>query len=302
MPNWTDEQKSIIQSPPNARILVNAGPGTGKTAVACARITYLVDKLKIEPENIWLVSFTRTAVHELRSRISEYLNDKQQAKGIRIATIDSYAWAIHSGFSQNAAMTGSYEENIQKVIELIKSKEGVFEYLSDVRHLFVDEAQDVVGVRCELILEIIYALSSDTGVTVLSDEAQSIYGFTEDDTDDGIKETLPRAIRKYFNNFEEKKLVKIHRTDDPILCRIFSEGRQIVSGDENGYQILAKIREFIKDENHGDLGQFRDDIKNIEDMAQSTFMLFRRRGEALEASISRNHTAPPQNVRATNHY
>ncbi len=41
---WTEEQSEIISSRPSARLLVEAGPGTGKTAVACARVAALVDQ------------------------------------------------------------------------------------------------------------------------------------------------------------------------------------------------------------------------------------------------------------------
>lgn len=283
-PVWSEKQTDIIHSPANSRMLVNAGPGTGKTAVACARIAYLINQLGVQPVNIWLVSFTRTAVHELRSRIADYLDQKYQAAGIRIATIDSHAWSIHSGFSKEASLTGSFEENIRNVIKLIKDKEGVFEYLSGVQHLFIDEAQDVVGDRCELMLEIIYALSKGTGVTILADEAQSIFGFAEDVSESGVTETLPEAIRKYFTDFENKELIDIHRTSDPVLCRIFKDGRSIVSHKDNGYESLTKIRQLVKDANHGELGSFRDDITNYDDTSSSMFMIFRTRGEALEAS------------------
>lgn len=283
-PVWTEEQLDVIQSQADSRILVNAGPGTGKTAVACARIAYLINQQGVEPVNIWLVSFTRTAVHELRSRIADYLDQKQHAAGIRIATIDSHSWAIHSGFNREASLTGSFEDNIRNVIRLIQSKEGVFEYLAGVQHLFIDEAQDVVGDRCELMLEIINSLAKDAGVTVLADEAQSIFGFAEDLSGNGIKETLPEAIREYFTNFIDKELLEIHRTSDHVLCRIFKDGRKIVSHKVNGYESLIKIRQMVKDTNHGDLGNFRDDIKNIDDAAESMFLLFRTRGEALEAS------------------
>ena len=55
------------------------------------------------------------------------------------------------------------------------------EYLESVEHLVVDEAQDIVGIRAELlVVEIIRKLSSSCGVTVFADEAQAIYGFADD--------------------------------------------------------------------------------------------------------------------------
>ena len=60
-PDWDLEQLEIIMEPPASWQLVAAGPGTGKTAVACQRVAYLVDE-GVPPSRILLVSFTRTAV------------------------------------------------------------------------------------------------------------------------------------------------------------------------------------------------------------------------------------------------
>lgn len=284
-PTWTDEQLAVIRASHDARLLVDAGPGTGKTAVACARIAYLVEHAHLEPTDIWLVSFTRTAVHELRSRIGSYVGDPGRAAGIRIATIDSHAWAIQSGFRQDATLSGSFEDNIQNVTELIRSHEGVFEYLSSVRHLLIDEAQDVVGPRCELLLELIAALPQKSGVTVLADEAQAIYGFAEDDVPDKIDGTLPELIREHMPEFEERELTEIHRTADPTLRELFSQGRLVVRKRSSGGKArLEKIRELVQTVNHGDLGSHRADLENLPGDLDKAFLLFRKRGEALEAS------------------
>lgn len=278
------EQKAVITAPANARLLVDAGPGTGKTAVACARIAWLINNRGLEPTDIWLVSFTRTAVHELRTRIAAYVGDSRRAAGIRIATIDSHAWAIQSGFRQDASLTGSFENNISRVIDLIQNHEGVFEYLASVRHLVIDEAQDVVGPRCELCLELISALPEASGITVFSDEAQAIYGFAEEDSPGDVEGTLPEMVRKHLDGFKERELTEIHRTSDRVLKAIFQSGREILRDDRTtGAKKLTKLRELVEDTNHRKIGSHRTDLENVH-AGPDTFLLFRRRGEALQAS------------------
>ena len=92
---WDADQRRVIEADTDARLVVEAGPGTGKTAVACARLAYLINEEDIEPSNTWMISFTRTAVAEIRARLHSYVGDASFA--IRIATIDSHAWSIHSG-------------------------------------------------------------------------------------------------------------------------------------------------------------------------------------------------------------
>ena len=72
--NWTEQQKERISADPDARFIVNAMPGARKTAVACAKISNLIDE-GVTPSNIWLVSFTRTAVQELRDRIAGFADE-----------------------------------------------------------------------------------------------------------------------------------------------------------------------------------------------------------------------------------
>ena len=49
--------------------LVVAGAGAGKTTTVAAKVKYLVDKQKIDPKQILVISFTNKAVNELKQRI-----------------------------------------------------------------------------------------------------------------------------------------------------------------------------------------------------------------------------------------
>lgn len=295
--SWTGEQLRVIQAPANRRLLVDAGPGTGKTATACARIAWLLTEGGIDASEIWLFSFTRTAVHELRNRIASYLPDPGVVAALRIATIDAHAWAIHSGFDGQAALSGGFDDNINRVIELVRSHEGVFAYLGSVRHLIVDEAQDVVGPRCELVLEVIHALPKSAGVSVLSDEAQAIYGFAEEGSTAAVEGTLPEKIREFLGDeFEECNLSEVHRTQDHALLQVFRDGRQLIRDKSiDGRARLEGVRELVLQSNHGGLGPYWEDIKDLPKNQSDLLLLFRRRGEALAASG--NMGAEPHRLR-----
>jgi hypothetical protein len=105
---WTPEQLEVIDAERSARQLVQAGPGTGKTAVACARVANLIEKQNVLPHEIFLISFTNAAIHELRNRIKSYLSDPDLASGLRITTIDSFAASLQSGFVPGAIFSGGF--------------------------------------------------------------------------------------------------------------------------------------------------------------------------------------------------
>lgn len=272
----------------NARIVVEAGPGTGKTAVACARLAYLINEEDIEPSNTWMISFTRTAVAEIRARLHSYVGDA--SFGIRIATIDSHAWSIHSGHDPNARLTGSYEENITRVIELLKADEDVADELAQIEHVVIDEAQDLVGQRADLIETLVARLPSECGVTVFADEAQAIYGFS----DDGIgrrktgtskpgKPLLDRLRGAKALGFNTLILKEIYRTSSPGLRKIFSELRKDVLDQQKHRDGLhAEIAERIRA--LADQRGLKWTEMKVADFTSDDLLLFRTRAEVLMAS------------------
>jgi len=285
---WDADQLQVIEAEADARLVVEAGPGTGKTAVACARLAHLISEEDVEPSNAWMISFTRTAVAEIRARLHSYVGDASFA--IRIATIDSHAWSIHSGHDPNARLTGSYEENVARVIDLLKTDEDVADELSQVEHVVIDEAQDLVGQRADLIEELVKRLPSDCGVTVFADEAQAIYGFSDDS--DGHrkgaagkpgKALLDRLRAERSLGFETLILKEIYRTTSPGLRKIFSDLRKDVL-DKNRHrdgfhaETAERIREFA------DKKGLKWTQMKVADFTRDDLLLFRTRGEVLMAA------------------
>ncbi|WP_328274602.1 UvrD-helicase domain-containing protein, partial [Sphingobium sp.] len=100
--DWDPSQKAVILAAADRRLIVDAGPGTGKTAVACARLGHLVLAEDVRPSQTWMISFTRTAIAEIRARLHSYIGDA--AFAVKVATVDAHAWAIHSGYDPAASL------------------------------------------------------------------------------------------------------------------------------------------------------------------------------------------------------
>lgn len=286
---WDPSQHSVIFAPASARLLVDAGPGTGKTAVACARIASLIEKALAEPVNCLIVSFTQTAVYELRSRIGSYLSQPSDAAGIRIVTLDAYAWSLRSGFDESATLTGSYEHGVAAALKIIASNPDAAEYLERAEHVIIDEAQDIVGIRADFVFELIGKLNPECGITVFADEAQAIYGFADDSISHGsseprVADSLPRRLR-LAGGFSNVTLEKVHRTESPVLCEIFTKVRGMVldhsvavAPSTRGNRVRAAVERLT-----GDQGlQARTLDSSI--LTDTSLVLFRRRAEALQAS------------------
>lgn len=284
-----DGQRLIIDGESSERLLVDAGPGTGKTHTACLKVAALVSRDDIPPSRIWMISFTKTAVREIRGRLTSLLGDPADSASVRIATLDSLAWTIHSGFSKDAVLTGSYDDNIDQTLAKIRDNPDVREEFEKIRHVIVDEAQDIIGVRAELVLAIIDAVAPDCGVTVFADQAQAIYGFTEDEGTDGSgKIHLVEELED--REFRSVSLTEIHRTSSPALLRIFRDVRHKVLQTEVAPLTRgANIRMEIGQLADASLGPLRE--LKFSALPANSLVLMRQRSEVLIAS-SFNQTTP----------
>ncbi len=279
---WDDGQLNVIAASGDRRLLVDAGPGTGKTAVACARLAHLILHEGLNPARTWMISFTRTAVAEIRARLFAYVGEDSFA--IKIATLDAHAWSLHSGFDKGAKLTGTYENNIEQVLGLIEGDPDTQDYLSSVRHLVIDEAQDLVGIRARLARRVVEALDPDCGVTVFADEAQAVYDFSEDRSEAGGQSlsTLMETLAQLEPKFERVSLDHVHRTSSSALQAIFRDVRgEVLNGESAG--LFAKVK-----------GRIRE-LVGIEEpsctsnppwgtLESGTLVLFRTRAEALQAA------------------
>lgn len=84
-----------------APVLVDAGPGTGKTKTLVKRIAYLIE-VGIEPENLLVITFSNEAVGELHTRISEKFGD-DVASRLTITTFHGFGLTVlqHHGQFQD---------------------------------------------------------------------------------------------------------------------------------------------------------------------------------------------------------
>lgn len=88
-----DEQRRAVITDDDYCLLV-AGAGAGKTTTMAAKVKYLVEKKRINPEEIIVISYTNKAIGELRDRINKGL--KIPAK---ICTFHAFAFEIVKRFS-----------------------------------------------------------------------------------------------------------------------------------------------------------------------------------------------------------
>lgn len=93
------DQKEAVEYFSRKPLLIQAGPGSGKTRVIIERVKYLIQKMNIDPETFLVVTFSNKATNELRERLMDSENglDTETVNKIHISTIHSFCYDLISG-------------------------------------------------------------------------------------------------------------------------------------------------------------------------------------------------------------
>ncbi|WP_138416177.1 UvrD-helicase domain-containing protein [Sinomonas gamaensis] len=167
-------QTEVATAPAEDRQYVIAGAGQGKTEVLVSRILHLAEAEGLNPaDEILVLSFSRAAVEAARKRALSADVDQ-----VMIRTFDSLASAIILDLlgPDGGAEGGSFEQRIRQATALVE-EHGLPSFLLGLRHLCVDEAQDLVGDRARLATVILENAPEELGFTFLGDPLQGVYDF-----------------------------------------------------------------------------------------------------------------------------
>ncbi len=235
-------QQRVVDAPATARLVVEAGPGSGKTHVACERVTALVRDEAVVPSRILLLSFTRLAVAELRDRIASRLQELPNVAALQIQTFDSFAARLLSASGNGTA--GGYDANIRAAVQLLRSGDPlVAEVVGQLEHVIIDEAQDLIGYRKELCNALLNLLHPECGVTVFGDFAQSIYGYQRSKA----SETTFLADVGDLEGYNSVRLEHDHRTKTENLRKLFHSARGDLSeNSDETRDMYFHVRERIR--------------------------------------------------------
>lgn len=96
-----DDQRRAAEHLQGAAI-VDAGPGTGKTATLVMRVDFLLRQKGVDPSHILILTFSNEAADELRERIGKRF-DEETANNIEIHTFHSFGHARLLSHAMNLA-------------------------------------------------------------------------------------------------------------------------------------------------------------------------------------------------------
>ncbi|MFF4319727.1 UvrD-helicase domain-containing protein [Streptomyces sp. NPDC001568] len=219
-PVLTPEQRAVVEQPWDTRLLVTAGAGAGKTHTLVRRMEALVGH--IDPDealdacDLLVLSFSRAAVRELRDRIARH---GEHARRVRAQTFDSWAYSLLVRTVPDGAWSAlSFDERIRAATDAIEK--GALEALEagPPAHVIIDEVQDLVGARRELVESLLDRLQESCGFTLVGDSAQAIYDFQIEDPEEYADraDLFLRWVRaSYAEDLVELRLTRNFRAVTP---------------------------------------------------------------------------------------
>lgn len=277
----TERQEAVADSPVEARILVTAGAGTGKTHVLIDRLARLVERERLSPGcELLVLSFSRAAVKEIRQRLRDVPGS---AAYVHAQTFDSYATRLLSEFDPEGGWTKQdYDGRIQAATELLSRDQDIHDFMHSYRHVLIDEIQDLVAGRAQFVEAILKAVGG--GFTLFGDPAQGIYNFqlTGEARAAGSAALYAWLRSEFVGSLQECRFETNHRARSEGARVALSFGPQLNSAAPTSPALTRGLRDVLW--RLRSLGSLEQAVPALCLPGRSTAILCRTNGQALAVS------------------
>ncbi|WP_198306171.1 RecQ family ATP-dependent DNA helicase [Arcobacter vandammei] len=179
------EQKQIIEDTKTKAIMILAGPGSGKTKVLVHKIASLLLTEDIKPEQFMMLTFSKSAKNEFKSRLNDLIG--ALSYDVEIQTFHSYALKLIA----RVANKNSNEVLQNAIVEATRQINEKELNLPHIAVLILDEYQDINEESFLFVKAIYNANEGDTKIIAVGDDDQCIIGFNGANID-------------YINRFKEE--------------------------------------------------------------------------------------------------
>ncbi|WP_328669321.1 UvrD-helicase domain-containing protein [Streptomyces sp. NBC_00328] len=291
-PPLTDEQRAVVEQPWDARVLVTAGAGAGKTHTLVRRLDALCGNENpdeaLEAAEILVLTFSRAAARELRERISRH---GERAHRVRARTFDSWAYeALLQAHPDGEWGSVGFDERIAAATRAIGK--GALEVGDAVppSHVVIDEVQDLLGGRRELVETLLDRYQDTCGFTVVGDAAQSVYGFQIADLDERTDETgrfFDWLRCSYLDDLVELRLTRNFRatTDEARVALAHGPRLQQLTDPDEAGTLYDELRDLLLDPANS-MGDLDDEftLDGLRDLSDTCAILTRDNRQALVVS------------------
>ncbi|MFI9171515.1 UvrD-helicase domain-containing protein [Streptomyces lincolnensis] len=288
-PPLTDEQRAVVEQPWDARVLVTAGAGAGKTHTLVRRLDALCgNEEALEAAEILVLTFSRAAARELRERIARH---GERARRVRAQTFDAWAYGVLvQAYPDGDWGSVGFDERIGAAAEAIEKGALDAGDADPPAHVVIDEVQDLLGGRRELVEALLDRYQDSCGFTIVGDAAQSVYGFQIDDPTERADETgrfFDWLRCSYPDDLVELRLTQNFRATTPEARIALAHGsrlQQVRDADEAA-TLYEELRDLLMDPANG-MGDLTEEftLDALRNLSDTCAVLTRDNRQALVVS------------------
>ncbi|MDF7824083.1 UvrD-helicase domain-containing protein [Pontiellaceae bacterium B12227] len=257
-----EQQKAVCTAPYRNNLLVNAGPGSGKTHVLLMRCAHLIHVQGINPGQILVLAFNRAVVFEIRKRIRDLFRVLGYGSYVNRLDVSTF----HSFSLRHQPPDDEYDQDaIGKAVHTFGQKmandEGFSKDVSGgYRAILVDEFQDMN----EDFFNVVESMVSHCagGAMVIGDDDQDILTWNRRQWIRQHRRDAPEEAVAYFRNFSKRFAPAEHQ-----LCLNYRSAPDIVI---RACSMIAKVSAsigFDRMKEDGQLTAIRSDVANIKDFS-----------------------------------
>lgn len=227
----------IIHAPLESHIILNSGPGTGKTYTIIQRLIYLLEQDMCSAEEIYILCYTRSAKKVVESKLEEAVAEGKippSASSICVLTFDSYATYFLMEMKEQGVLKEHFEGcDYNERIRLFNKYVSADDF-SGIRYFIVDEIQDLVNERAKMVLTILKHLQC--GYLLAGDRCQSIYDYEADQSATLDSVRFYQLAEQQFPPDMLRYEISINRRQTEDLAKESSAMRQILLNKDYGEQ------------------------------------------------------------------
>lgn len=238
--NLSKRQAEIIEDDTSPSIVVAAGPGSGKTKILVHKLASLMLLEDVKHEQLLLLTFSRAAAMEFKSRLIELIGNA--AYFVEIKTFHSYCFDL---LGKIGSLKNS-ENVVRDATDMILSGEVELDRITKTV-LVIDEAQDMDNDEYALV-KALMERNEDMRVIAVGDDDQNIYEFRAADS-------------KYMEallNVEGSKMYE--------LVQNFRSNKKIVETSNAFVKLISKRMK------HNDITPVRTEEGNVQFISSTSYL------------------------------
>ncbi len=136
-----DEQRGIAETTEGI-VVVDAGPGTGKTFTIMNRYINIITKKDVDPQEVLLLTFTHNAADEMKERVVNELYRRGMkdvdVNTVRASTFDSFCSSVLMRDTSSIHRYLGIEERLSRQVRLIENEAMNRRYFQEFYDRFLD--------------------------------------------------------------------------------------------------------------------------------------------------------------------